>query len=150
MVREGMRRFAVQKRARGQHARLRPRQARAKVREEQAEKERRLARCGEAVVVALAERDAAVAECEQRAVRALRSLTAEEGAEDASGAGMVRFRDADGRAGSPAHFEGWSTPPRATTQIRASPRTRTSVMRAHRPQPRLDIEGCQGRASPRH
>lgn len=49
------------------------------MREEQAEKERRLARWGEAVAVALAERDAAVAECEERAGRALRSLTAKEG-----------------------------------------------------------------------
>ena len=69
----------MQKQARRQQARLRARQVRAKVREEQAEKERRLARWSEAVVVALAERDAAVAECEQRAGRALRSLTAEEG-----------------------------------------------------------------------
>lgn len=69
----------MQKQARRQQARLRARQARAKVREEQVEKERRLARWGEAVVVALAERDAAVAECEQRAGRALRSLMAEEG-----------------------------------------------------------------------
>lgn len=69
----------MQKQARRQQARLRARQARAKGREEQAEKERRLARWGGTVVVALAERDAVVAECEQRAGRALRSLTAEEG-----------------------------------------------------------------------
>lgn len=69
----------MQKQARRQQARLRARQARAKVREEQAEKERRLARWGEAVVVALAERDAGVAECEQRAGRALRSLIGEGG-----------------------------------------------------------------------
>lgn len=69
----------MQKQARRQQARLRARQARAKAREEQAEKERRLARWGAAVVAALAERDAAVAEYEQRAGRALRSLTAEEG-----------------------------------------------------------------------
>lgn len=69
----------MHKQACRQQARLRVRQARARVREEQAERERRLARWGEAVVVALAERDAAVAECEQRAGRALRSLTAEGG-----------------------------------------------------------------------
>lgn len=74
-----MRRCAVQKQAHRQQARLRARQARAKVLEEQAGKERRLARWGEAVAVALAERDEAVAECEQRAGRALRSLIEEGG-----------------------------------------------------------------------
>ena len=74
-----MMRSPVQKQARRQQARLRARQARAKARKEQVEKERRLARWGEAVVVALAERDAAVADCEQRAGRALRSLMAEGG-----------------------------------------------------------------------
>lgn len=69
----------MQKQARRQQARLRARQARAKAREEQAEKELRLARWGAVVVAALAERDAAVAECEQRAGRALRSLMAEGG-----------------------------------------------------------------------
>lgn len=64
----------MQKQALRQQARLRARQARAKVREEQAERQRRLARWGEVVVVALAERDAAVADCEQRAGQALRSL----------------------------------------------------------------------------
>ena len=69
----------MQKHTLRQQARLRARQARAKVRQEQLEKERRLARWGEEVVVALAERDAAVAECEQRAGRSLRSLIAEGG-----------------------------------------------------------------------
>ncbi|WP_143780819.1 hypothetical protein [Ornithinimicrobium sp. CNJ-824] len=69
----------VQKQARRQEARLRARQARAKVREEQSEKEWRLSRWGAAVVAALAERDAAVAECEQQAGRALRSLIVEGG-----------------------------------------------------------------------
>ena len=68
----------MQEQARRQQARLRARQARAKGREEQAEKERRLARWGGAVVLTPAERDAAVAECEQRAGLAVRSLTAEE------------------------------------------------------------------------
>lgn len=71
----------MQKQARRQQARLRAREARAKVVEEQADKERRLARWGGAVVVALLERDQAVAECEQRAGRALRSLIVEGGLE---------------------------------------------------------------------
>lgn len=62
-----------------QQARARARQARAKVRQGQAKRERRWARWGEAVAVALAERDAAMADCEQRAGRALRSLIEEEG-----------------------------------------------------------------------
>lgn len=62
-----------------QLARARARQARAKVVQEQAKRERRLARWGEAVAVALAERDAVVSDCEQRAGRALRSLIQEEG-----------------------------------------------------------------------
>lgn len=74
-----MRKFAVQKQARRQQARLRARQARAKVRGERAGRERRLARWGEAVVVALLERDEAIAECEQRAGRALRALIVEGG-----------------------------------------------------------------------
>ncbi|WP_298749104.1 hypothetical protein [uncultured Serinicoccus sp.] len=47
--------------------------------QEQAKRERRLAKWGEAVAVALAERDAVVSDCEQRAGRALRSLIEEEG-----------------------------------------------------------------------
>lgn len=62
-----------------QQARTRAREARAKVRQEQAKRERRLARSGETVAVALAERDAVVTDCEQRAGRALRSLIEEEG-----------------------------------------------------------------------
>lgn len=62
-----------------QEARARARQARAKVRQEQARRERRLAKWGEAVTMALAERDAVVADCEQRAGRALRSLIELEG-----------------------------------------------------------------------
>lgn len=54
-----------------QQARTRAREARAKVRHEQAKRERRLAKWGEAVAVALAERDAVVTDCEQRAGRAL-------------------------------------------------------------------------------
>lgn len=53
--------------------------SRAKVRQEQAKRERRLAKRGEAVAVAPAERDAAVTGCEQRAGRAMRSLIEEEG-----------------------------------------------------------------------
>ena len=49
------------------------------MRQEQAKRERRLAKCGEAVAVALAERDAVVSDCEQQAGRALRSLIEEEG-----------------------------------------------------------------------
>lgn len=48
------------------------------MREEQAKREQRLARSGEQVALALAERDAVVADCEQRAGRALRSLIEEE------------------------------------------------------------------------
>src|SRR5690606_35253731 len=62
-----------------QQARARARDARAKVRKEQAKRERRLARWGEQVAVALAERAAVVADCEQRAGRAVRSLIEEEG-----------------------------------------------------------------------
>ncbi len=57
-----------------QQARARARQARAKVRQEQAQREPRLAKWGEQVTVALAERDAVVTDCEQRAGQALRSL----------------------------------------------------------------------------
>lgn len=62
-----------------QQARARARDARAKVRQEQAKRERRLAKWGEQVAVALAERDAAVIDCEQSAGRALRSLIEAEG-----------------------------------------------------------------------
>ena len=62
-----------------QQARARAQQARARVRQEQARRERRLLKWGEAVAVALAERDAVVSDCEQRAGRALRSLIEEEG-----------------------------------------------------------------------
>lgn len=61
-----------------QLARARARQARARVRQEQEKREKRLARLGEQVALAVAERDAAVADCEQRAGRALRSLIQEE------------------------------------------------------------------------
>ncbi|MDO5740181.1 MAG: hypothetical protein Q4P07_08540, partial [Ornithinimicrobium sp.] len=69
----------VRKQAVRQQARARAREARAKVRQERVQRERRWASCGEAVAVALAERDAAVSDCEQRAGRALRSLVQEEG-----------------------------------------------------------------------
>jgi hypothetical protein len=69
----------VQKQTVRQLARARARKARAKVVQEQAKRERRLAKWGEAVAVALAERDAVVSDCEQRAGRALRSLIEEEG-----------------------------------------------------------------------
>ena len=69
----------VQKQTVRQLARARAREARAKVVQEQAKRERRLARWGEAVALALAERDAVVSDCEQRAGRALRSLIEEEG-----------------------------------------------------------------------
>ncbi len=49
------------------------------VRKEQVQRERRLARLGEQVAVALTERDTVVVDCEQRAGRALRSLVKEEG-----------------------------------------------------------------------
>lgn len=49
------------------------------MREEQADKEGRLARWAKAVAGALAERDAAVADYERRAGRALRALIGEEG-----------------------------------------------------------------------
>ena len=62
-----------------QQARARARQARARVRREQAKRERRFAKWGEAVAVALAERDAMVSDCEQRAGRALRFLIEEAG-----------------------------------------------------------------------
>lgn len=61
-----------------QQARARARQARARVRQEREKRDRRLARWGEQVALALAERDAVVADCEQRAGRALRSLIEEE------------------------------------------------------------------------
>lgn len=69
----------MQKQTVRQLARARAREARAKVVQEQAKRERRLAKWGEAVAVALAERDAVVSDCEQRAGRALRSLIEEEG-----------------------------------------------------------------------
>ncbi|WP_299520558.1 hypothetical protein [uncultured Serinicoccus sp.] len=69
----------MQKQTVRQLARARARQARAKVVQEQAKRERRLARWGETVAVALAERDAVASDCEQRAGRALRSLVQEEG-----------------------------------------------------------------------
>ena len=69
----------MQKQTVRQQARVRARQARAKVREEQMRRDRRLAKWGEQVAVALAERDASVTEHEQRAGRALRSLIEEEG-----------------------------------------------------------------------
>ena len=69
----------VQKQTVRQLARARAREAREKVVQEQAKRERRLARWGETVAVALAERDAVVSDCEQRAGRALRSLIVEEG-----------------------------------------------------------------------
>lgn len=62
-----------------QQARARAREARAKVRQEQAQRERRLAKWGETVAVALAERDAVLADCERRAGEALASLVQEEG-----------------------------------------------------------------------
>ena len=69
----------MQKQTVRQLARARAREARAKVVQEQAKRERRLAKWGEAVAVALAERDAVVRDCEQRAGRALRSLIEQEG-----------------------------------------------------------------------
>ncbi len=69
----------MQKQTVRQLARARAREARSKVVQEQAKRERRLAKWGEAVAVALAERDAVVSDCEQRAGRALRSLIEEEG-----------------------------------------------------------------------
>lgn len=69
----------MQKQTMRQLARARAREARAKVVQEKAKRERRLAKWGEAVAVALAERDAALSDCEQRAGRALRSLIEEEG-----------------------------------------------------------------------
>ncbi len=62
-----------------QQARARARHSRAKVRQERAKREQRLAKWGEAVAVALAERYAVVIDCEQRAGRALRSLIHQEG-----------------------------------------------------------------------
>lgn len=58
-----------------QQARSRARQARAKVREDKAQQDRRLSTLGEQVTVALAERHAS----EQRAGRALRSMIDDEG-----------------------------------------------------------------------
>ncbi|WP_134774211.1 hypothetical protein [Ornithinimicrobium flavum] len=69
----------MQKQTVRQLARARARQARAKVVQEQAKRERRLTKWGEAVAVALAERDAVARDCEQRAGRALRALIEEEG-----------------------------------------------------------------------
>lgn len=69
----------MQKQKVRQLARRRAREARAQVVQEQAKRERRLAKWGEAVAVALAERDAVVSDCEQRAGGALRSLIEEEG-----------------------------------------------------------------------
>lgn len=69
----------MQKQTVRQQARARARQARAKVRREQAERERRLFKWGEQVAVALAQRDAVVRDCEQRAGLALRSLIEQEG-----------------------------------------------------------------------
>lgn len=68
----------MQKQTARQQARARARQARASLLEEQAKRERRLAKYGETVAVALAERDTVVRECEQRAGRALRSLIVDE------------------------------------------------------------------------
>lgn len=62
-----------------QEARLRARAARGKVQQENAERDRRLARLGEAVTVALAERDELVNKHERRAGAALRSMIEEEG-----------------------------------------------------------------------
>lgn len=62
-----------------QQARARAREARAKVRQEQARREGHLAKWGEQVAVALAERHAVVTDCEHRAGRALRSLIEDEG-----------------------------------------------------------------------
>lgn len=71
--------LGMQKQTVRQQARLRARRARANVRQEQAKRERRLARWGETVAMALAERDAVASDCEQRAGRALRSLIQQEG-----------------------------------------------------------------------
>lgn len=68
----------MRKQALRQQARLRARQARANVRQEQAQRERRLTNWGEQVAAALAERDAVLADCEQRAGRALRTLIEDE------------------------------------------------------------------------
>lgn len=62
-----------------QQARARARQARTKVREEQIQRERRLAKWSEQVVVALAQRDALTRKYEQRAGEALRSMIEREG-----------------------------------------------------------------------
>jgi hypothetical protein len=91
----------MRKQAARQQARARVRQLRARVREDQAKRERRLARLGEQVAVAVAEREAVVADCEQRAGRALRSLV-KEGLSAAGGAGVVRRRGADVTGGVPA------------------------------------------------
>jgi|GEM_PF-6315998 len=56
-----------------QQARARARQARAKVRQEREKRERRLPKWGEHVALALAERDAVVADCGQRAGRSDRA-----------------------------------------------------------------------------
>jgi hypothetical protein len=62
-----------------QIARQAAREARASVRAERAERERRLARAGEKVAVELARRDAAVVEHERDAGKALRSMVQTEG-----------------------------------------------------------------------
>jgi hypothetical protein len=62
-----------------QRARSQARQARTKVRQQQAQRERRLAKWAEQVAVALAERDALVTEHEQRAGQALRSMIEQDG-----------------------------------------------------------------------
>lgn len=75
--REGVVRMSDQGAA--QLARLAAREARARVRAERAEREKRLARAGEKVAVELARRDAAVAEHELRAGEALRLMVEDEG-----------------------------------------------------------------------
>lgn len=62
-----------------QVARRAAREARARVRAERAEREKRLARAGEKVAVELARRDAAVAEHERRAGEALQLMVQDEG-----------------------------------------------------------------------
>jgi hypothetical protein len=69
----------VRKQVVRQQARLRARQARANARREEAQRDRRLAGWGEQVAAALAERDAALTDCEQRAGRALQALIRDEG-----------------------------------------------------------------------
>lgn len=62
-----------------QQARSRARAARAKVRQELADRQRRLARLGEQVAVVLADRDATIVDHERRAGDALRTMIQEEG-----------------------------------------------------------------------